>query len=119
MLSERGEQNPSRVSLRIGASFTAAWSEVIRPWLAAAAIAAIDSEGLIAVVTPFPSHAHWLRSQLLREGTSLVGVKFVSPPQVRDLLARELKLRLPSREHLRLLLAISADDFARRLEVKN
>lgn len=114
MESERGEQIPSRVSLHITASLAGAWSEAIRPWFASAAQAANELEGLIAVATPFPSHAHWLRNQLLTEQTSLIGVKFLSPPQLRDLLIRPSNLRLPLREHLRLLLAISAEEFASR-----
>src|SRR5207248_11355334 len=43
---------------------------------------------------------------------SLLGVKFLSPPQLRETLLREVRLKLPLREHLRLLLAVTAEQFA-------
>jgi hypothetical protein len=119
MQSVRAEQTPSRVSLHIARSFADAWSEIIRPWFPSAAEAVTKMEGRVAVVTPFPSHAHWLRTKLLTEQTSLIGVKFLSPSQLRDLLIRPSNLRLPLREHLRLLLAISAEDVAKRIDVED
>jgi hypothetical protein len=108
------EKTSARVSLRIGNSLRDAWSEVIRPWFSSAALAAPTAEGLVAVVTPFRSHAHFLRNQLLAEGTSLLGVRFLFPAQLREILLRQTGPRVPLREHLRLLLAISAEEFARR-----
>ena len=48
----------------------------------------------------------------MHEGKSLLAVKFLSPPQLRELLLRGRDLRVPLREHLRLILAVTAEEFA-------
>jgi hypothetical protein len=130
-----------RVSLHLAISVQAAWEHVILPWFQriasrqrteereqksqvrdqrSGANAAYHSQQLIpfqsyrlvAVVTPYRSHAYFLRSQLLTHGISLLGVKFLSPPQLRDLLLRPTALIVPLREHLRLLLAATAEEIA-------
>src|SRR5207244_13129724 len=58
------------------------------------------------------SQAYFFRNQLLGAGNSLAGVKFLSPPQLRETLLREVRLKLALREHLRLLLAVTAEEFA-------
>jgi hypothetical protein len=110
-----GEKKSPCVGLHIGNSFSDAWSGVIRPWFESLSVAASGAEGLIGVITPFASHAHSFRNHLLIEGTSLLGVKFFSPSQLREILLRPTELHVPLREHLRLLLAISAEEFACRM----
>jgi PD-(D/E)XK nuclease superfamily len=120
-----------RVSLRTGTSVEAAWEHVILPWFEAIASKQIskgagqksdvraqrsERRGLIAVVTPYRSHAYFMRSRLLARGISLLGVKFLSPPQLRDLLLRSTALTVPLREHLRLLLAATAEEVSAKLE---
>lgn len=58
---------------------------------------------------------------MLHRGISLLGVKFLSPPQLRELLLRDRELDIPLREHLRLLLAVTAEEFAaeRKTNVEN
>jgi hypothetical protein len=102
-------KNLREVSLYIGASFPAAWENVLLPWFERVALASVQSEELVAVVTPFPSAAVFLRSKLLEHAIPLLGVRFITPPQLRELLLPEGALALPLREHLRLLLAIAAE----------
>ena len=114
MPQTRSEPEPDspRISLHIGASAEAAWEHVVCPWFEK-----IHSRGLangqpVAVVTPSRSQAYFFRNQLLAAGKSLLGVKFLSPPQLREILLRTCGLKVPLREHLRLLLAATAEEFA-------
>jgi PD-(D/E)XK nuclease superfamily len=93
----------------MGASFEAAWTNVMLPWFETAAPGALEARPPVAVITPFRSHAYLLRSRFLARGTSLLGVKFLSPAQLRELLLLGIGVNLPLREHLRLLLAIAAE----------
>src|SRR5438270_1470795 len=105
------KKSSSNVSLHIGASPEAAWENVVRPWFENIGDAGLNSQPA-AVVTASRSQAYFFRNQLLDAGKSLLGVKFLSPPQLRETLLREVRLKLPLREHLRLLLAVTAEEFA-------
>jgi hypothetical protein len=114
MPQTRSEPEPDspRISLHIGASAEAAWENIVLPWFEK-----IHSRGLangqpVAVVTPSRSQAYFFRNQLLAAGKSLLGVKFLSTPQLREHLLRNCGLKVPLREHLRLLLAAMAEQFA-------
>jgi len=61
------------------------------------------------VVVPTRGHAHALKERLLRDGLSHLGIQFVTPAGLRDLLREERVPAVPLREHLRLLLAIAAE----------
>ena len=100
------------VSLHLANSFDAAWDGVILPWFEQVAPRAFEQTAPVAVVTPFRSNAQLLRSKLLARGISLLGVRFLVPGQLREFLLRDAALKLPLREHLRLLLAIAAEEFA-------
>jgi len=113
------ESDSPRVSLHIGASPEAAWRNVIQPWFEKVADCSLQSQLAPAVVTASRSQAHFFRSQLLAQGKSLLGVKFLSPPQLREILLRGRDLRVPLREHLRLLLAVAADEFAAESEKRD
>jgi hypothetical protein len=102
----------AQVSLHIGASFHAAWENVVRDWFEKIAARALQDQQPAAVVTASRSQAYFFRSRLLHEGKSLVAVKFLSPPQLREQLLRRHDLRVPLREHLRLVLAVIAEQFA-------
>jgi len=114
-MSRKEPEEPKRsVSLHIGSSFASAWESVLLPWFKATALASLESEQPAVVVTPFPSSAAFLRSKLLEHEISLLGVKFITPPRLRDMLLAEDASALPLREHLRLLLAIAAESVATR-----
>jgi PD-(D/E)XK nuclease superfamily len=100
------------VSLYLAGSFDGAWEQVVLPWFQAVAPRAFQEAFPVGVLTPFPGHAHLVRSRLLSRGFSLLGVNFLSPAQLREILLRGSGLNLPLREHLRLLLATAAEEIA-------
>src|SRR2546430_1835113 len=106
------EVHSRRVSLHIGASPEAAWKNVVRHWLERIATRTLQAKKPAAVVTASRSQAYFFRSRVLAEGKSLLAVKFLSPPQLRELLLRGGGQRVPLREHLRLILAVTAEEFA-------
>lgn len=113
------ESNSPRVSLHIGASPEAAWEHVVRPWFEKVCGSSLRDPRPAAVVTASRSQAYFFRNRLLADGTLLLGVKFLSTPQLRENLLRNSKFRIPLREHLRLLLAVTAEEFAAELEKSN
>ena len=102
----------ARVSLHIGASPEAAWENLVRLWFQKVATDACQDKKPATIVTASRSQAYFFRSRLLAEGKSLLGVKFLSPPQLREVLLRGRDLRVPLREHLRLILGVTAEEFA-------
>src|SRR5438477_218508 len=106
------EVHSRRVSLHIGASPEAAWKNVVRHWLERIGTRILQAKKPAAVVTASRSQAYFFRSRLLAEGKSLLAVKFLSPPQLRALLLRDGGQRVPLREHLRLILTVTAEEFA-------
>src|SRR5437667_11956042 len=106
------EVHSPRVSLHIGASPEAAWENVVRQWFEKIAPRGLHDRQPAAVVTASRNQANFFRSRLLAEGKSLMAVKFLSPPQLRELLLRRCDLPVPLREHLRLLLGVTAEQFA-------
>ena len=114
-MPRRKPEKPKRsVSLHIGSSFAAAWESVLLPWFKEAALASLKGSENVSVVTPFPSGAAFLRSKLLEHQVPLLGVKFMTPARLRELLLAEEASSLPFREHLRLLLATAAGSGASR-----
>jgi PD-(D/E)XK nuclease superfamily len=105
-----------RFSLHLAKSFDTAWESVILPWFEKVAPGAFEQVAPVAVVTPYRSHAHFLRSKLLGRGISLLGVRFLVPGQLREVLLRGTGLNIPLREHLRLLLALAGDEIARKTQ---
>ena len=101
-----------RVSVLLATSPEAAWENVIRRWFEKIATRGLRGERPIVVVTASRSQAYFFRSRLLDEGKSLLGVKFLSPPQLRELLLRGRDINVPLREHLRLFLATAAEELA-------
>src|ERR1700736_1022 len=114
MPRRKSEEPKQSVSLHIGSSFASAWESVLLPWFKEAALASLESNETVAVATPFPSGAAFLRSKLLEHEIPLLGVKFITPPRLRELLLTEDASALPLREHLRLLLATAAESVAGR-----
>lgn len=111
------QENP--VSLLIGPSFPAAWETILLPWFKRVSLGSLSSAEPTAVVTPYPSCAAFLREKLVENSVPLLGIKFLTPPQLRELLLPEHAGRLPLREHLRLLLALAAESVAEKSEDPN
>jgi hypothetical protein len=100
----------AHVSLHIGASFHAAWETILLPWFQAAGRFSWQQRQPTLVAVPFRSHAYAIKGLLLDRGVSLLGIRFVSPAELRELLAARSEMRLALREHLRLLLSIAAEE---------
>src|SRR5215475_3814466 len=98
-------------SLYLTTSPEDAWENVAGPWFEKIASRGLQNQAAV-VVTASRSQAYFFKTRLLAEGKSLLGVKFLSPPQLREVLLRSGDLRAPLREHLRLLLAVTAEGFA-------
>jgi hypothetical protein len=107
-----GPKSSRQVLLYLGASWQAAWKNVLLPWFESVATRAFENRDPVAVVTPLGSHSAFLRAKLLAHRISLLGVKFLSPPSLRELLLHDISANLPLREHLRLLLSVAAEQSA-------
>jgi hypothetical protein len=105
---------PSRraVALHLGSSFADARDQVLLPWFESVALKALTAPLPVVVLTPSPNHSAFLRSQILEKNISLLGIKFLSPSRLREMLLRGTGLTISPRENLRLFLAIAADTLA-------
>ena len=92
---------------------TATWADAALPWFQAHSLNTLKSAEPVAVITPFPCGAAFLRSKLIEHGIALLGVKFLTPPLLRELLLGH-ETAIPLREHLRLLLAAAAERIAEK-----
>src|SRR5204862_4804716 len=100
----------AKVSLHIGASFRAAWETILLPWFQAAGQISWQQRQPTVVAMPFRSQAYAIKRLLLDRGVSLRGIRSVSPAELRELLAARSEMHLALREHLRLLLSITAEE---------
>ena len=100
----------AHVSLHIGASFHSAWETMLLPWFQTAGRFSWQQQQPTLVAVPFRSQAYAIKGLLLDRGVSLLGIRFVSPAELRELLAARSEMCLALREHLRLLLSIAAEE---------
>src|SRR5690349_19187734 len=91
-------------SLHIGSSFADAWVELIRPWFEALSVTGFTESGPNVVVVPFRSTGYTIKRLLLNSGISFLGIRFMSPTDLRELLAARTNSRVAPRQHLRFLL---------------
>ena len=103
------DPNSDRVQLHLGPSFEAAWENVILPWFKTVALAGCSTDRPTLVVVPYQSRAQFFRHLLIDAGLPLLGVEFVAPQQLREILLRATDVKVPLREHLRLILSIAAE----------
>src|SRR5260370_3506866 len=115
MPRRKPEERKRSVSLHIGSSFASAWESVLLPWFKEVELASLTNDETVAVATPFPSGAAFLRSKLLEHEIPLLGVKFITPARIRELLLAEDASAFPLREHLRLLLATAGESVENRI----
>src|SRR5215212_11654068 len=100
MPKKRVEPDSSaRVSLHIGASFRVGWETILLPWFQAAGRVSWQQREPTLVAVPFRTQAYAIKGLLLDRGVSLLGVRFVCPAELRELLATRSKTRLALREH--------------------
>ncbi len=107
---ELGLQPNRRPTLLIAASPEAAWQGGLANWFARVAAQAWQAEHPAVVVVPTRGQAQALKARLLEAGLSALGLQFVTPPHLRVLLAGASEILPPPREHLRLLLALAAEE---------
>lgn len=88
-------------------SVSSAWRSVLLPWFQSALGNSWQSREPALVIVPHRSHAYALKALLLEEDVPLLGIAFLVPAELRARLTEGA--RLPLREHLRLLLAIAAE----------
>jgi hypothetical protein len=88
----------------------AAWEEVIQPWLATAS-QDVQSLRPHFFVTPTRSLAYFFKARALEAGQHLLGVRFVTPSELREWFAASTDLARS--EQLRLLLAAAAENISR------
>ncbi|MEO5722699.1 MAG: PD-(D/E)XK nuclease family protein [Chthoniobacterales bacterium] len=102
---------PDRGSaLLIAPSSEAAWQGGIADWLTHRAPEAWKHERPTLVLAPTRGQTQALRDRALRAGLSVLGLQFLTPPHLRILLASDALHLPPPREHLRVLLALAAEE---------
>ncbi len=93
----------------LAASPEAAWEGATVGWFKRAAAEAWQNERPTLIVVPTRGQAQALKGRLLEADLSALGLQFVTPPYLRALLAEQSETLPPAREHLRLLLALAAE----------
>jgi hypothetical protein len=95
-------------------SLQEAWDEAIAPWFDEVLPGAWQRELPSLVVVPTRGHANDFKTLVIAKGSSHLGLQFVTPSNLRALLAREDASPPADPEHLRLLLAIAASEMEDR-----
>jgi hypothetical protein len=96
-------------ALLLASSPDAAWHGAIEDWFKQASAAVWKSECPAVVVVPTRGQIQALKGRFLEAGLSALGLQFVTPPYLRALLTAESETLPAPREHLRLLLALAAE----------
>src|SRR5438552_1782426 len=91
-----------------------AWEDVIAPWFDQVLPGAWQRELPSLVVVPTRGQADDIKARLIAEGSSHLGLQFVTPSSLRALLARDDATPTVQPELLRLLLAIAASEMENR-----
>jgi PD-(D/E)XK nuclease superfamily len=104
------ELQPQRAhALFLASSPEAAWEGAMESWFKQVAAEAWQNERPVVVVVPSRGQIEALKLRLLEAGLSALGLQFVTPPYLRALLAAQTEKAPAAREHLRLLLALAAE----------
>src|SRR5213595_1819099 len=104
----------SRPVLLVAPSVQEAWDDAIAPWFERIVPGAWKNPLPSLVVVPTRGHINDLKTRLIVKGYSHLGLQFVTPAGLRALLARDDVTPPVQREHLRLLLAIAANEMEGR-----
>ncbi|HVF71782.1 MAG TPA: PD-(D/E)XK nuclease family protein [Chthoniobacterales bacterium] len=99
-----------RHDLLLASSPDAEWHGAIADWLRKNAAASWRGEGRALVVVPTRGQAESLKSRMLEADLSAIGLQFLTPPYLRALLVAEIENRPAPADHLRLLLALAAEE---------
>ena len=107
-----------QVALWLAESSRDAWENVIAPWCERVLPDSWKRDLPAVIVVPTRGHANALKERLLRRGLSHLGLHFVTPTSLREMLSREDSTPHGEPEHLRLLLAIAATETPEDLTAK-
>ncbi|MDQ6622167.1 MAG: PD-(D/E)XK nuclease family protein [Verrucomicrobiota bacterium] len=99
----------SSARLILASSPREAWDGVVRSWIKATAAGAWQRSLPSIVVVPSVHHANACKSRLLALGDSLLGLHFLTPFALREFLRSYAPAVTTPAPHLRLLLAIAAE----------
>ncbi|MGI8820013.1 MAG: PD-(D/E)XK nuclease family protein [Chthoniobacterales bacterium] len=97
-------------SLLLASSPEAAWQGGIADWLSSVAQNSWRTPRPAVIVVPTRGQALALKLRFVSAEKSALGLQFLTPPYLRALLWSGLEAPLPQPEHLRLLLAIAAEE---------
>ncbi|MDB6146948.1 MAG: hypothetical protein JWO45_612, partial [Spartobacteria bacterium] len=116
MLQSRAdpELRARSVALHITPSLATAWEIAIEPWFERVLPEAWKRDLPALVVVPTRGQANDLKRRLIAKGCSHLGLQFVTPAVLGALLARDETAPRTAPEHLRLLLAIAANEMETR-----
>src|SRR4029077_18425671 len=104
----------SRPVLLVAPSVGEAWDDAIAPWFELVVPGAWKHPLPSLVVVPTRGHVNDLKARLIAKGFSHLGLQFVTPASLRPFRARDDAAPPPKPEHLRLLLAIAANEMEDR-----
>jgi PD-(D/E)XK nuclease superfamily len=104
----------SRPVLLVAPSVEEAWDNAIAPWFELVVPGAWKHPLPSLVVVPTRGHVNDLKARLIAKGFSHLGLQLVTPASLRALLARDDAAPPAKPEHLRLLLAIAANEMEDR-----
>jgi PD-(D/E)XK nuclease superfamily protein len=102
-------QPQRRHVLLLASSPEAAWQGAMKGWFKHASAKAWKNERPAVVVVPTRGQIEGIKGRILEAGLSALGLQFVTPPYLRALFAPETGILPAAREHLRLLLALAAE----------
>ena len=102
--------------LTFAASVEEQWQEPVGPWLREMAVAAWKNSKLTVILTPSRAESFYLRSRLVAEDVSFLGLRFWTPSDARKFLLAELspELESASQAELRLVARVCAENLARQ-----
>ncbi len=105
----------SRPVLLVVPSFQSAWEGTIAPWFDEVLPGAWQRQLPSLVVVPTRGQMNDIKVRLIAKGRSHLGLQFVTPSSLRELLAQnDARPTDAQQEHLRLLLAIAASEIEGR-----
>ena len=110
--------NSRHLALWLAESSRDAWENVIAPWCERVLPDCWKRDLPAVIVVPTRGHANALKERLLHLGRSHLGLHFVTPISLRQMLASDDDMPSASTEDLQLLLAIAATEMPDDLTAK-
>ena len=99
-----------QVALWLAESSRDAWENVIAPWCERVLPNSWKRDRPAVIVVPTRGHANALKQRLLHDGRSYLGLHFITPMGLREMLGHEKDAPRANPEDLRLLLAAAAGE---------